>query len=391
VLEEQRKTRELRELRNPLPHPDKDTATRIRRDYLRLLAEGYASAADVKIIQDHLNYSLLRATEADFVSSPSNVQQLLKEVESDVQRAGSNIGNPANQLAARKKFCADVLAAIRPLLTNSLDARVTGVSAIKLLHEVRAVQGGALAKIHPDALTALLDVLAADDQPNSVKAVTAGALRYVLRNCDLIETEQFRISDAITTQLERKCTEAGYQIVLLEALFEIRRARKTVGQPEPTAMKSFAAVLDDRTRPVEVRCLAAMGIGRGAWDTQMRPEPFAWKIAQLAGDTAIEFNRDPGNAKWPSCGASLIFAFRHITEAEATPQNPAERKGLVNRAGTTAKSVADAAPLVKIVGIGLINNSAPFPADQLVPLAQWLQANRPENLKWDENLPPLTP
>ncbi|MGV2334936.1 MAG UNVERIFIED_CONTAM: hypothetical protein LVR18_12750 [Planctomycetaceae bacterium] len=201
VLDEQKKTRELRDLRNPLPHPDKDTATRQRRDYLKLVAEGYNSAADIKIVQDQLSYTLLRATEADFVASPSNVQQLLKELESDIQRAGSSIGNPANQLAARKKFCAEVLTALKPLLSNSLDARITGVSVMKLLHEVKAVQGGAPAKIHPDALIALIDVLAAADQPDSVKVVAAGALRSVLRNCDLIETEQIRICDAIATEL----------------------------------------------------------------------------------------------------------------------------------------------------------------------------------------------
>jgi hypothetical protein len=123
----------------------------------------------------------------------------------------------------------------------------------------------------------------------------------------------------------------------------------------------------------------------------MKADPFAWKIAQLAGDAAIEFNRDPGNAKWPNCGASLIFAFRQLAEAETTPQNPADRKGLLNRAGSASKTVTDAAPLVKIVGIGLINNNAAFPAEQVVPLAQWIQANQPENLKWDENLPPLSP
>jgi len=392
VLDEQKKTRELRDLRNPLQHPDKDTATRQRRDYLKLLAEGYNSAADIKIVQDQLSYTLLRATEADFVSSPSNVQQLLKELESDIQRSGSNIGNPANQLAARKKFCAEVLTALKPLLSNSLDARITGVSVIKLLHEVKAVQGGALAKIHPDALTALIDVLAAADQPDSVKVFAAGALRSVLRNCDLIETEQIRICDAIATELARKCTQPAYQQTLLEALFEVRRPRRTVGRPEPTAMKTFAAVMDDRSRAIEVRCLAAMGIGRGAFDNQMRFDPLAWKIAQLAADASIAFNKDPGNTKWPSCGASLIFAFRHVSEPEASAATLADRKGLLNRAGGAAsKTISEAAPLVKIVGVGLIRNTEKLPIDQLKPLADWLQANKPQNLSWDDSVPALSP
>jgi hypothetical protein len=157
-------------------------------------------------------------------------------------------------------------------------------------------------------------------------------------------------------------------------------------------MKTFAAILDDRSRPIEVRCLAAVGVGRGAFDNQMKFDPLAWKIAQLAADVSIAFNRDPGNAKWPNCGASLIFAFRHYNEPEASAANLTDRKGLLNRSGANpSKTIADAAPLVTIVGVGLIRNTDPLPIDQLKPLAEWLQANQPQSLVWDDNSPPLSP
>ncbi|MGV2334935.1 MAG UNVERIFIED_CONTAM: hypothetical protein LVR18_12745 [Planctomycetaceae bacterium] len=154
-------------------------------------------------------------------------------------------------------------------------------------------------------------------------------------------------------------------------------------------MKIFAAVMDDRSRAIEVRCLAAVGIGRGAFDNQMRFDPLAWKIAQLAADASIAFNKDPGNAKWPNCGASLIFAFRHFSENEASAANLADRKGLLNRA--SSRTIAEAAPLAKVVGVGLIRNTEPLPIDQLKPLAEWLQANKPQNLTWDDNVPALSP
>ncbi len=392
VLAEQQLTRTLRELREPLPYPDKNEASRLRRDYTKLLSDGFSNAADTKKVQDYLAWLLLRVTESDFIENPGNIQQMLKDVEADVQRAGGNIGNPANQLTARKKFCAEVLTLCKKLLTNNFDSRVSGVSIIKVLYEVRPVPGGAAAKLYPDALAALLDVLGAKEQPDSVKVFAASALRNVLRNCDVIETEQFRICDAIAVELDRNCTQSAYQQTLLETLFDIRKARKTVGGAEPTAMKSFAAVLNDRSRPIEVRCLAAMGVGRGAFDNQMQLDPLAWKISQLAGDAAVEFNRSPGDPKWPACGASLIFAYRHVTNEEATA-SLADRKGLLNRSGASAPSklIAESAPLVKVVGLKLIQNSEQFASDDVRPLAEWIQANKPENLKWDDKAAELSP
>jgi hypothetical protein len=66
----------------------------------------------------------------------------------------------------------------------------------------------------------------------------------------VLETDQFRICDSIAGQLSERCSESAYQQTLLEALFEIRRPRRTVGANEPTVMKVFASVLDDRQRPI---------------------------------------------------------------------------------------------------------------------------------------------
>jgi hypothetical protein len=198
--------------------------------------------------------------------------------------------------------------------------------------------------------------------------------------------------DSIGGQLAERCSESAYQQTLLEALFEIRRPRRTVGSSDPTVMKIFAAVMDDRQRPIEVRCLAAMGIGRGAYDGQMRLDPLAWKIAQLAGEAAVEFNRTPGDSRWPACGASLVFAYRHVSAEEATAP-PADRKGLLNRSGGAAPSkvISESAALVKIVGLGLLKNGDPLTREEVLPLAEWLKANQPTDLKWDDRMPALTP
>ena len=71
----------------------------------------------------------------------------------------------------------------------------------------------------------------------------------------------------------------------------------------------------------------------------------------------------------------------------------ADRKGLLNRSGGSAPSkvIAESAPLVKVVGLQLIENSEQFASDDVRPLAEWIQANKPENLKWDEKAEELSP
>jgi hypothetical protein len=53
--------------------------------------------------------------------------------------------------------------------------------------------------------------------------------------------------------------------------------------------------------------------------------------------------------------------------------------------------ISEAAPLVKVVGLKLIENGDSIAPDDVRPLAAWIQANRPESLKWDDKAPDLTP
>lgn len=385
IIAQQKLTRTVREIRNPLARPEKVD----KRAYTTLLAAGFSTPAETKVIQDYLASAILQASDPIFAENSKNMQNLLGDVKDDIARAGSGIGNANNQAAARKKYCAEVLKVTKQLLDNNLDSRFAAVKIMQSLYDVMGVQNGPKPRMHPDALSGLLTVLTDPQQPDSVKVMTASSLRNVLMNCDVPELEQFRICDALGKELARPCSEAAFQMVLIDAVFEINKPRKTVGTPEPTVFKVLAAVINDRSKPVEVRCHAARGIGRAAFDLQMKFDPLAWKITQLAGDTVLEFMRQPKNPKWAECGADLLFAFRHNTQAEA--KSPVlDAKGMMNR-DPKSTVIAEASTFITSVAFKLLDPNSKFIKDELVTLAQWIQANRPANLTWDTNAPPLTP
>ncbi len=383
ILAQQLKTRTLRDMRNPLARPKKEDADKLKKDYDRLLKNGFG-VADVKKVQEVLAYRILEATDGDFVLNPANMQGLLQDVENDVARSGTGIGNAANQRSARRAFCTEVLTVSKQLLDNNLDSRIAAVNIMRMLYEVNPPAAAGKPILLKEALTALLAVMADKEQPDSVKVATANSLRNVLKNCDVVEQDQFLICDAIGAQLARPCCESAYQMVLLDVLFYITKARRTVGAPEPTALMHFAAVLNDKSRPIEVRCHAALGGGRAAFDNGINFDPWAYKIARLAIETGVGFTQaNDGHPKWQSCGGDLFFAFRPWDKTELD-------KGLLNRAPRSAL-VAEAAPLVLKTAPVIVQNGNGIPLPDLQAIKTWADLNMPTNLKWDANAPPFDP
>lgn len=394
VLEQQKKTRSIREMRNPLPGPDKAAAEKIKRQFTQLLGTGFSGEADTKIIRDYLTWQIFQATDPAFCQSSKNMENLIEDVKNSVVKAGANAqGGQAGKDKERKKYCAEVLKVSKQLLDNNLDSRFAAIKIMQHLYDsIPGQTGGApVVRLHPDALTTLLAVLNDAGQPDSVKAVTAGSLKNILMNCDVVEQDQFRISDAIYKEIVRPYTEVAFQMDLIDAAYYITKPRRTVGTPEPTALKIFAAVIDDRSKPIEVRCHAARGFGICNYDVAgTKFEPIAWKVTQLAFEAASEYNNSAGNPKWPWCGIDLLLTFRHSIAAEATAAPPA-CKGIMNRA-PNSKLVSDAAPFVTTVALQLIANKGKFNAPVIAELAKmkaWIAENVPADLKWDTNAPPL--
>ena len=91
ILAQQQLTRTLRDMRKPLlPPPKKEDVDKLKREYDRLLKNGFG-VTEVKVIQDTLAYRILQATDGDFVLKPANMQGLLQDVENDIANSGKGI------------------------------------------------------------------------------------------------------------------------------------------------------------------------------------------------------------------------------------------------------------------------------------------------------------
>ncbi|MFN9719547.1 MAG: hypothetical protein ACK58L_12680 [Planctomycetota bacterium] len=383
IEKQQALVRSLMNLQKPIGYPDKAAAEKLRREVGNLIKTGF-KGEDTKKVVSYLEYQMLRSTDPSFATVPSNMQDLQGDVIDTIGLAGNLIGNPQEQLVARRAYCGEILKIAKQMLDNNFDARMSAVIIISNLHDVKAVPGGAKAKVYEPAISTLVEVLGSKEQPDALKATVAGQLAFLLKTCDVNPQDQFRICDTIAAEMKRDCTEAGYQLNLLDAALEISQPRKKIGVPEPTAMAVFAAALNSPNKPVEVRCRAAFGIGQGSHDAEMKLEPLAWKICQLAGEVAIQFNRDVKDPKWQHCGMNLFYSFWHIN---ANQRQGTNARGLLNR-DPKSKFIADAAPQIGTVSLFVLQGKS-FKAADLQPLADLLNASRPANGTWDKNAPAI--
>ncbi len=381
IIDQQALTRKIRDINTPLVRIPEADFLKLKRPVAADMNAGNAGAANLQNLKLVLEYQLFQATDPAFVSNPNNVKGLLQEVDREVNRAGGQAGNAQLTKAYRQKYCDTVLAVAKQMFDNNLDARSVAIQVIKELTVSKNAVG--LVENHPESLSALIGLLKSPDQPNSVKVITAAAISYVLTNTSVIPQQQAEISDAIADELDRPCTEPEYQLVLLDTLFDITIARKPVGAPVTTGMRTFVKIIDDRNRRIDVRCRAAFGIGQGAYDERINFDPLAYKIAVLALDASQFFNRSPGVPAWQQCGVDMFFALRHEDKNGLTKKLPLLPQGTMNRAGQSAV-VNDSGQLVLKIAIPLVVNNAKIPQADQVELDKWIKANQAlANKAWE--------
>ncbi len=381
IIAQQALTRKIRAINNPIERIPDAKYLKIRREVTSGIQTGATGAADLENLNLFLSHRLFQATDPAFVANPDNIKNLFNEMDREIRGAGGQAGNSQRTKTYRQKYCDAVLAAAQKMFDNNLDARAVAIQVIKELYVNKTAAG--LTENHSESMAALIGLLKDPEQPDSVKVTTAAAIAYVLSNTSVIPQEQDSVSDAIAEQLDRPCTEVAYQLLLVDTLFTITKARKSVGTADTTVMRTFVKLVDERTRPLQVRCRAAYGIGQGAYDAKIDFDPLTWKVASLALDASVYFNQAPGNPAWQQCGADLFFAYRHADRNGLAKQPPMMPQGMLNRAANSVP-VKDSGELVMKIAVPLVVNSAKIPqADQLA-LKNWIDANKAlANKAWE--------
>lgn len=381
IIDQQALTRKIRDINNPLQRIPEAEFLKLKRTVTTNVQNGTDAAAEIENLTLVLKYRLFQATDPSFVANPDNVKGLLNEMDRENKRAGNQAGNAQRIKAYRQKYCDAVLGVAKQMFDNNLDARAIAIQVIKELNVNTTAVG--LVENHPESLSALIGLLKDPEQPNSVKVMTAAAISYVLTTTAVVPQQQADISDAIADELDRPCTEPEYQLILLDTLCDVTIARKPVGAPVTTGMRTFVKIVDDRNRRVDVRCRAAFGIGQGPYDERINFDVLAYKIAVLALDASQFFNQAPGNPAWQQCGVDLFFALRHEDKNGLTKKLPLLPQGVMNRAGQS-EVVNGSGPLVLKIAVPLVVNNAKIPQADQVELDKWIKANQAlANKAWE--------
>jgi len=200
----------------------------------------------------------------------------------------------------------------------------------------------------------------------------------------VIPQEQDSVSETIAAELDRPCTEVGYQLPLVDTLLKVTQPRKSTGRRETNVMQTFVRLVGDRERPLQVRCRAAFGIGQGAYDAKVDFDPLAWKVANLALEASVFFNQAPGDPAWQQCGADLFFAYRHIDKNGLAKQPPMLPQGMMNRAAASVPVNESGSLAAFKIAVPLMVNNARIPQADQLELKAWIDANKAlENKPWE--------
>lgn len=381
IIDQQALTRKIRDINNRLQGITDAEALKLQRGVSASIQSGSSTAADLANLTLVLQHRFFQMTDPAFVADPAKVQGLFRDMDREIHRAGSQAGNTQAIRSYRQKYCDAVLAVAKQLFDNNLDARFFAIHTIKLLY-VEKTQAGRIEN-HQESLAALNDLLKDPGQPDQVKVTVAAGILYILSNMSVIPQQQAEVSDAIADELDRACTEPGYQLVLLETLFKVSIARKPVGPPVTTVMQTFIKIIDDQSRRIDVRCHAAFGIGQAAYDERINFDPIAFKLANLALDASKYFNQSPGLPAWQQCGVDLFFALRHEDKNGLAKKIPMLPQGILNRAAQSAV-VSDSGKLIMKIAVPLVNNNAKIPQADQIELNNWIQANQAlANKAWE--------
>ncbi|MBL8818931.1 MAG: hypothetical protein JNL58_23080 [Planctomyces sp.] len=383
MLKQQEMARQIRDLKKPLLDPkeaEQNFNRNVSRDYRTLMSNGgnLTNAKDLETLKKGLEFRILRITLPD--QKPVSV---LNELRRDLNGAGSLITNTQNKQRFREAVCREAMVFLKQLLENNLEARSFAIAVMPDLEVVSATFQQKRIEVYGEVPDVLISILADPQQPDAVKVRAAAEIGRLMKKTDVVPLTQLAFAKALINQLGRAEAERAYQQQLIEVLCLVNQPREQVGTPVPSVIQALVNVMSDRSRVIPVRCLAARGLGKVAYDDKINFEPIAWKVTQLARESAEYFNNSPKNPVWQKCGWDLYLAFHHEVSPPGT-------QGMLNRNGSS-RVVNEGYTMTLKVAVPMIGSGTAIPAEELQAVSDWLKTNQPANLQYDTNATPIVP
>lgn len=335
-----------------------------------------------KILKNGLQYLVLKLSELDVQDNPQALEVARKKIEGVISKAGSLISNADDKKRFRQTVCEAAYPFVEQLLQSNLLARSLGME-ILLSMEVVQPRGGKRMVVFDQVDKALLRILTDPKQPDAVKLRAATSVKRFLAKADATPLIENALAKALIDELQRKFVSYEYQNTLIMALENVHAPRQLVSPRSPIVMCAAVQVLSDKSQHIRTRCRAARLVGRCGYDSQIKFDPIAWKIADLALDTALLYNqsKNKDDDQWLKCGWYIFTAFHAASRAER------DSKGILNRdpkSEVALGAFAATKPVLKVLltGKGALGAAAGG-------LNNWIQKNKPADLTYDSTCPPI--
>lgn len=364
-------------LRKPLLTQDEirkeDGALRLQ-NVTSVLSSGDPSSANVEILRRWAN---LRVAELTAVDEWSKLSELTTpKILLPLRTAGGRQGNPNRVREFREALCKALTEACSKVLDNNFYVRMQAVRVLSELNVREEQVGNQNPPIsYVPAMSPLLDVIGNPEQPEALKVMAAAGVARIANFADLIPAElKFRAADVLTKELAKGDTHWWYQARLAEAAAAIELEVDRTGNA--VVVTSLLTVIADNNRHCMARSAAAKALGR----TPLTPGKFdekaaAARLAQLARDMSVAYNKQPKNVQWYECYLNLFLTFK-VNVGENAANLPAN---CLIRRGSLPAPLNDAfqriTPIVKHVMNQPPNQQKAIPGEMIQQLAALLAAN----------------
>lgn len=240
---------------------------------------------------------------------------------------------------------------------------------------------------YTESRSALLRVARTSEFPEHRLLAMAGLSRMV-RYGKLTKPEEMEIVQVISAELRKSGLPSGSYYRLAEWLRHVNHTFEVGGNQSPVAIIALIESMSDENRSWISRAMAARALGStGDGANSVRWQTITWKVAELAHDAGTEYVKQKaagGEPRNPVDDAALLDIYLFL--AADTEKAKSAGKGALNRStDATVKAAYD--KILPIVKEALGNQT--IAEKSLDDLKAWLDANKPADLLYHPNAPPL--